>query len=465
MDWRKYEKEIYRYFKETFPNTTIKFDQNILGRFSKVDRQIDILIEGNIAGYSLTIIVDCKYFSKNIDVKTVESFCSMVEDVDAHQGVLITSKGFSTAAINRAYYGNQKVELDIINFDEIKKFQGLIALPYVKNHTVVLPAPFGWVIDIQEKVNGIASIFQRGLTLEKARKKNEWMYLDFWKIDKNQSFSIDDLIKIQNSNIEYFTLSAKFEYRDSISRTDEYPSKIRITDIDSYPFLEVTGFVNFKEFIFYAVLFTPIELLEKNIRKLQYMLSVCQPAKISIDNTQVIKQIFNEIEKTESKELKSEKYHKIGHWYFEMGNTEEALINYRKAIDYFPTHYSYLKEIIDFEFKNGTKEEALKHSSKLFDIEPKNPTVPQDLIEIFLDNGSGKLLLDFFTNKLEEFDDKEVKGNLLFHKGLLFLNMKEKGKARKFFNDSEKNFKSVLPSSHQVFKTLKQAIKESKNVG
>jgi hypothetical protein len=301
MDWRKYEKEIYRYFKETFPMTTIKFDQKILGRFSKVDRQIDILIEGNIAGYALKIVVDCKYFSKNIDVKNVESFCSMVEDVNAHQGVLITSKGFSPAAINRAYYGNQQVELDIINFDEIKKFQGLLALPYAKKHTVILPAPFGWVIDIKDKVNGIASVFQRGLTLNEAQKKNEWIYLDFWKIEEGNPFSIEDLIKLQNSNIKDFAPSAKFEYRDGINRTDEYVSKIRIADIDSYPCLEVTGFINFNEFIFFAVLFTPIELLEKNIRKLQYMLSVSQPAEMVFDNTLVIQQLFDEIEKTDSK--------------------------------------------------------------------------------------------------------------------------------------------------------------------
>lgn len=119
--------------------------EKIVGKYSKVERQIDIFIEGEIAGYEIKIVVDCKYFSKNIDVKQVESFCSMVEDVDAHQGVLITKKGFSKAAINRAYYGNQKIELDIINFDEIKEFQGFTAVPYVSNFSVILPAPFGWV--------------------------------------------------------------------------------------------------------------------------------------------------------------------------------------------------------------------------------------------------------------------------------------------------------------------------------
>ena len=75
-----------------------------MGRYSHTNRQIDVLIESYIAGKKIRLIVDGKYFNKNIDVKAVEAFISMVEDVDAKQGILITSKGFSAAAINRAYY-------------------------------------------------------------------------------------------------------------------------------------------------------------------------------------------------------------------------------------------------------------------------------------------------------------------------------------------------------------------------
>lgn len=55
MNWKKYEQEIYKYFSESYPETSIKYDQRILGKYSKVERQIDILIEGRIAGYILKI--------------------------------------------------------------------------------------------------------------------------------------------------------------------------------------------------------------------------------------------------------------------------------------------------------------------------------------------------------------------------------------------------------------------------
>lgn len=81
--------------------------------------------------------------------------------------------GYSKAAINRAHYGNHKVELDIINFDELKDFQSFEALPYVGHFCVIVPAPFGWVLDLVDRINSFATLHQRGLILKEAQKKNE----------------------------------------------------------------------------------------------------------------------------------------------------------------------------------------------------------------------------------------------------------------------------------------------------
>ena len=106
MDWRQYENEIFEAFKTAYPNAKISFNQKIIGRYSKIERQIDVLIEGRIAGKKIRLVIDGKYYSENIDVKEVDSFISMVEDIDAVQGILVTSKGYSEGAINRAYYGH-----------------------------------------------------------------------------------------------------------------------------------------------------------------------------------------------------------------------------------------------------------------------------------------------------------------------------------------------------------------------
>ncbi|MEQ9007825.1 MAG: restriction endonuclease, partial [Ekhidna sp.] len=177
MNWRDYEKEIHQQFQEMYPDAEITHNTTLPGRYSKIDRQIDVLIEDYVAGDRIRIMVDGKYFSENIDVKEVECFIGMMQDVSVDKGLLITQKGYSKAAIMRAHNDPSRIELDILNFEELKQFQGFGALPYSGKHGVVMPSPFGWVIDATRRDGFLATLYQRGLTLEEAGKNKEWMYV------------------------------------------------------------------------------------------------------------------------------------------------------------------------------------------------------------------------------------------------------------------------------------------------
>jgi predicted helicase len=118
-EWRKYEKQICNNLQAKFPGYSIISDDYISGIFSKTDRQIDISIRGELAGNKLLGIVDCKYYSKKIDVKAVESFLGMLEDLNANIGLMITNNGYSSAAINRASV--KTLNLEIVNIDEINQ--------------------------------------------------------------------------------------------------------------------------------------------------------------------------------------------------------------------------------------------------------------------------------------------------------------------------------------------------------
>lgn len=116
-DWRRYEKLISNNLEQKFPGCSITFDDSIFGVFSKTDRQIDISIRGDLAGNKILGIVDCKYYSEKIDVKAVESFIGMLEDLNANIGIMITNNGYSQAAINRSSVTNLK--LDIVKVNEL----------------------------------------------------------------------------------------------------------------------------------------------------------------------------------------------------------------------------------------------------------------------------------------------------------------------------------------------------------
>jgi hypothetical protein len=61
MDWKQYEDEIFEHFRKEFPRAMIAKNSQVLGRYSQVDRQVDILIDDTIAGFEVRIAIDAKH--------------------------------------------------------------------------------------------------------------------------------------------------------------------------------------------------------------------------------------------------------------------------------------------------------------------------------------------------------------------------------------------------------------------
>lgn len=279
MTWKDYELEIHDSFKEMFPDADITHNVTVTGRYSKVERQVDILIEDYVAGSRIRIVVDGKFFSKKIDVKDVEMFIGMLNDCEANKGLLITQEGYSKAAIARAYNDPIDIELDILNFKDLQTFQDIGAIPFSGKYGVLLPAPFGWIIDATRREGVLATLYQRGLTIEQAGESKEWMYVNIRSKD-NEIKTLDDFLEFQKKNTLAHFPKAKFCTMPTVKR-DKAVIKLREIDIESYPTKEYTGFVEFDDFIFFCVLFTPEELRKKNIRKLESILQKVCPIHIN----------------------------------------------------------------------------------------------------------------------------------------------------------------------------------------
>jgi hypothetical protein len=104
-DWEVYEDKIFGKFHSEFPYCKIIKDMKLMGQFSRTQRQIDVGIVGTMAGVELLGVIECKYFSKRVDVKVFEGFISFLEDVKANFGIVITNEGYTEAAKNWANEG------------------------------------------------------------------------------------------------------------------------------------------------------------------------------------------------------------------------------------------------------------------------------------------------------------------------------------------------------------------------
>lgn len=88
--------------KDLAPDAEVTHDAKIIGRHTNVPRQIDVLVRQKVGQYEMIIAIDCKDYKIPVDVKGVEEFHGLVDDVGAHKGALVCPKGFSKAAKERA---------------------------------------------------------------------------------------------------------------------------------------------------------------------------------------------------------------------------------------------------------------------------------------------------------------------------------------------------------------------------
>jgi hypothetical protein len=272
MDWKEYEREIAEHFRAEYPSASIKPNARLTGTLSGVPRQIDLLIEEIACDMTIRIVVDAKWRNHKIDVKEVEEFLGLAKDVSAHKAVLIAPEGYTDAALKRAQQDDADLLLDVLNFKELKEYQGLGAIPYSGTNGAVIQPPLGWVADGTQGHGALAWMYERGLTLDDAFKRMEYMYVNFWT-RKGEATDIAALCRYQ----EKYLRSGPKEVEDikmlaSPFRGDAETAVRKVTFKAHPELVEITGFVKFDSFIYMCVLFTSIELEERNLAKLRFVM-------------------------------------------------------------------------------------------------------------------------------------------------------------------------------------------------
>ena len=459
MDWKDYEKEVYSYFLEQYPEAQITYNARLIGRYSKKERQVDVLIEDDVAGLPIKIAVDTKYFSRRVDVKHTESFIAMMEDIEVDQGLLITQKGYSDAAINRAYYGPNRLELDILNFEDLQDYQGLRAIPYAGKSSILLPAPFGWVIDSSRQPNYLACLYQRGLELKSAQKNQEWIYLDCYHKDEKAS-SVSELVEMQNDAMRacYTNLCIR-QHRPS-KRKDGRNTYIRVATADQLPCQEITGYIDCDEFIVFFVLFTKEELENRNLRKLAYILKYSMPVKISFDNTKVIEQLKNKCGSIGDPIEKADAYRQLADWYAEMDSHDRAMEYRRLSWETHPEIYENIQPLIKGELNLSNIDSAIRYSLGFFSLAPENPRIMQDLLSIY----DSPAYADIFYKIVGELksiyhNNNKALGNIHIHYGMYLRTIGSNSAAIEHFRLA-KQFFMLVDKTHYIINQIEEILDE-----
>lgn len=278
QDWKLYEATILEHFQKVYPEFEILANQKIVGINSKRSRQIDILITGQLAGFTVQIVIDCKHFSRKVDVKTVESFIGMLADVQASKGVLITNVGYTESAIRRAKADTRDVQLDIVDFEDLPQFSGVQDAVISKwneqeRMAAIFACPFGWVVHETPRPGMPASLTKREITWEEGWVAREFMYVNL--VSKQEFGSLDDIFAYHERCSEVDFPGVEFDYFESPEPwfENQFADRLvlRIGYYHQYPETEMSVFLDFRTFYVFCVLTTPKATRDQNQKKLAFV--------------------------------------------------------------------------------------------------------------------------------------------------------------------------------------------------
>jgi hypothetical protein len=127
--WREFEKLAANIQQQLAPEASVTLDARLPGKRSGIERQIDILVEQTVGQFPIRIVVDCKDYNHPLDVKDIETFMGLVEDVSANKGAIIAASGFTSTAKKRA----KDAGIDLYRFVDTEhvKWRSYVSIPCV----------------------------------------------------------------------------------------------------------------------------------------------------------------------------------------------------------------------------------------------------------------------------------------------------------------------------------------------
>lgn len=125
--WLTFEHLVAKLHKDLDPDATVRHNVKLPGKSGR-KRQIDVLVEKTSGPYCLRIVIECKDKKRPVDIGIVDAFVGKLQDVDGHQGVIVSSSGFDSGAIERANSQNI-VLMDLREATQEEWFQYLPRIP------------------------------------------------------------------------------------------------------------------------------------------------------------------------------------------------------------------------------------------------------------------------------------------------------------------------------------------------
>jgi len=100
--WKEYQETAAAQFRAL--GLTAETDQRLVGARGQHD--IDVAVRGNRAGMEFLWVVECQRWKTNVPKSAVATLSTIVQDLGADRGIILSEKGFQSGAIRLAQGSN-----------------------------------------------------------------------------------------------------------------------------------------------------------------------------------------------------------------------------------------------------------------------------------------------------------------------------------------------------------------------
>jgi hypothetical protein len=102
MNWKNYENLTAELFRNL--GCQVEFGPTVDG--ARARHKIDVLVKFSRFGIEATWVVDCKFWRKPVTKEKVLALKSVVDDIGADRGLLVSERGFQAGAVRAAGHAN-----------------------------------------------------------------------------------------------------------------------------------------------------------------------------------------------------------------------------------------------------------------------------------------------------------------------------------------------------------------------
>jgi hypothetical protein len=113
MDWRQYQHEAAEFFQSL--DCKVAIEAKIAG--ARAEHKIDVWVLFSMFGLETKWVIECKNWNSPVPKEKVLALKSIVEDVGADRGILISTAGFQSGAVHAAEMTN----ITLTDLDSLKE--------------------------------------------------------------------------------------------------------------------------------------------------------------------------------------------------------------------------------------------------------------------------------------------------------------------------------------------------------